>query len=450
MRPSSRVLEKLAIFQGQRLSYRTLDVEQIGSVYEALMGYHVVKIASPAVCLKPSRYWLEVSDILAQAPAQRTRWIKDTTGLAKSQATKLANALKGINDEDDAVKALDGFRVKNTERAKPGRLVLQPGAERKRTSSHYTPRSLSAPIVRKTLEPLLKCLGAEPKSEQLLRLTVCDPAMGSGAFLVEACRFLADELVAAWTRENQLEVIADAHDDVVNHARRLVAQRCLYGVDKNRFAVNLAKLSLWLVTLAKDLPFTFLDHALRHGDSLVGLDFERLKSFHWKPGKQLELCRRELENALDEAIGLRQQIQELALENGEARDREKKLLLEDADDALRRVRLIADLIVGAFFSTTKDKDREKERTRRLGLVTRWLDEGGESWGDRYEELDALRQELAGRIATFHWMIEFPEVFYAERPDPLVGDAINRVAFIDAFVGNPPFAGKNAIREMGGW
>ena len=441
-----RVLEKLVIFQGQRLSYRTLDVEQIGSVYEALMGYHVVKIASPAVCVRPTRYWLQVSDVLEQAPAQRVRWIKDTTGLAKSQAKKLAEALKEAKNEDDALQVLGDFRVKNTARAKPGRLVLQPGAERKRTSSHYTPRSLSAPIVRKTLEPLLKTLGPEPKSEQILRLTVCDPAMGSGAFLVEACRFLADELVAAWTRENQLAI---AHDDVVNHARRLVAQRCLYGVDKNRFAVNLAKLSLWLVTLAKDLPFTFLDHALRHGDSLLGLDFDQIKSFHWKPGKQLELCRRELESALDEAIALRQQIQELALENGEARDKEKKILLDDAEDALRRVRLIADLIVGAFFSAAKDKEREKERTRRLQLVTAWLDEGGEPWGERYEELGTLRAELQERLATFHWMVEFPEVFYAERPDPLAGDAVNHVAYIDAFVGNPPFAGKNGIREMGG-
>ena len=362
------------------------------------MGYHVVRVTSPAVCIKPTHYWLQASDVLAQPPAQRARWIQESTGLAKSPATKLADALKDAKTEEAVLDALDEFRVKKTERAKPGRLVLQPGAERKRTSSHYTPRSLSAPIVRKTLEPLLKALGPQPKSEQILRLTVCDPAMGSGAFLVEACRFLADELIAAWTRENQLEKVASVHEDVVNHARRLVAQRCLYGVDKNRFAVNLAKLSLWLVTLAKDLPFTFLDHALRHGDSLVGLDFDQIKSFHWKPGKQLELCRKELESALDDAIALRQQIQELALENGQARDKEKKILLDDAEDALRRVRLIADAIVGSFFSSTKDKEREKERTRRVQLVTAWL-QGGEPSGSEYEELAALGQDLHERIGA---------------------------------------------------
>lgn len=148
--------------------------------------------------------------------------------------------------------------------------MLQPGAERRRTSSHYTPRSLSEPIVRRALEPLFKVMGGAPASERILSLKVCDPAMGSGAFLVEACRFLGDQLVAAWTREKKVD-LAPKGDDIVMRARRLVAQRCLYGVDKNPFAVSLAKLSLWLVTLAKDEPFTFLDHALRCGDSLVGL-----------------------------------------------------------------------------------------------------------------------------------------------------------------------------------
>src|SRR5690606_20451392 len=111
---------------------------------------------------------------------------------------------------------------------------------------HYTPRSLSEPIVRRTIEPLLMAMSdtAEPSSEQLLSLKICDPAMGSGAFLVETCRFLADHVVAAWEREGQTDKIASGTEDVVTHARRLVAQRCLYGVDKNPFAVSLAKLSL--------------------------------------------------------------------------------------------------------------------------------------------------------------------------------------------------------------
>jgi type II restriction/modification system DNA methylase subunit YeeA len=163
--------------------------------------------------------------------------------------------------------------------------------------------------VQRTLEPLLAVMGPEPTSARILNLKVCDPAMGSGAFLVEACRFLAEHVVAAWTREGAIESVARDHGEPLLHARRLVAQRCLYGVDKNDAAVELAKLSLWLVTLSKTLPFTFLDHALRHGDSLVGLDFDQIRSFHWKPGSQLELFGKELDAALEEAEDRRSGVQ---------------------------------------------------------------------------------------------------------------------------------------------
>ena len=93
--------------------------------------------------------------------------------------------------------------------------------------------------------------------------------MGSGAFLVETCRQVGEHLLSAWRRTDSLPPIPPDEDEVLL-ARRTVAQRCLYGVDKNDMAVDLAKLSLWLATLAKEHPFTFLDHALRHGDSLVG------------------------------------------------------------------------------------------------------------------------------------------------------------------------------------
>ena len=171
-----------------------------------------------------------------------------------------------------------------------GRLVLQPGEERRRTGSHYTPRSLTEKVVRRTLEPLLACLGEARTADQILQLKICDPAMGSGAFLVAACRELAGEIVTAWTRRGELAAVIEKYGDAHLHARRLVAQQCLYGVDKNGAAVELAKLSLWLVTLSRQLPFTFVDHALQHGDSLVGLDFKQIEAFHWAPQGQVEMC----------------------------------------------------------------------------------------------------------------------------------------------------------------
>src|SRR6185295_6610378 len=102
-----------------------------------------------------------------------------------------------------------------------GSLVFQPSPERRRSGSHYTPRSLTEPIVSKTLEPVLARLGPHPTPEQLLDLKVCDPAMGSGAFLVEACRQLGEHLVTAWHHHQALPAIPPDEDEEL-HARRLV------------------------------------------------------------------------------------------------------------------------------------------------------------------------------------------------------------------------------------
>ena len=147
---------------------------------------------------------------------------------------------------------------------------------------------------------MLKQLGENPTPEQILNLKVCDPAMGSGAFLVEACRQLGDALMKAWHAHNDLPVIA-ADEEEALYAQRMVAQRCLYGVDKNPMAVDLAKLSLWLATLAKDHPFTFLDHSLRHGDSLVGLTRQQIAAFHWGPAKQQSLLEETIRSGLIES-----------------------------------------------------------------------------------------------------------------------------------------------------
>ena len=108
--------------------------------------------------------------------------------------------------------------------------------------------------------------------------------MGSGAFLVETCRQFADALIDAWGAHGEMPVIPPDEDEVI-HARRLVARKCLYGVDRNPMAVDLAKVSLWLSTLARDHPLTFVDHAFRHGDSLVGLSQRQIEAFHLGPGR---------------------------------------------------------------------------------------------------------------------------------------------------------------------
>jgi Eco57I restriction-modification methylase/MmeI, target recognition domain len=441
-----RILHKLVVFEGQRLSYRALDVEQIGSVYESLMGYHVLRLTSPAVRIGKHGMWIEAEAVRALTTTDRVKLFKESCGLNPGPIKALEKAIKDAkNDEAELVEALSAQAMGKKadilrHKAAAGRLVVQPGEERRRTGSHYTPRSLTEKVVKRTLEPLLACIGEDRNEEQILELKICDPAMGSGAFLVAACRELAGELVQAWTRSGELSAIIEQHGDAHLHARRLVAQRCLYGVDKNPAAVELAKLSLWLITLSKTLPFTFVDHALRHGDSLVGFDFDQIRAFHWKPQKQLELCEVTLREALEQAVELRQRILALADKEDPASQEEKRRLLDFSQQAIGRVRLVADVCVGAFFAESKDAARERERVRRLGLVEAWL-AGDES---KRAELEDWAREIRKAVSPFHWWIEFPEVFFEERPDPLEGGKVNRAALMEAVVGNPPFGGKNNI------
>jgi hypothetical protein len=461
-----RVLRSLLVLGEERLSYKALDVEQIGSVYENLMGYRVIELGAPAVCLKKTRAWIVGEELAGQAPGARARWLQEEAGLPKADADRAAKSTAGVRKADDLLEALiEGGHADAHSRRAAGRFVIQPGEERRRSGSHYTPRSLTAPIVEKTLAPLLAALprpavkkGAAPaegpSSEALLSLKICDPAMGSGAFLVEVVRQLGDHVVAAWRREGRAGALLPSHgpahdtETAAAQARRLVAQRCVYGVDRNPQAVTLAKLSLWLVTLAKDKPFSFVDHALRCGDSLVGLSIDQITGFHWKGGQQGEqrdLIDREIRDVLDEAVRAREAIAALARDDSPEGQREKERLLRDAEDAVGRLRILGDLVLGAFFSSTSDKEREAERVRRRDLVAAWL---GSGRGDS-PELMALAEDFRRRIPAFHWMIELPEVFWVKRPDPLNRGAHGGQAWMDGFVGNPPFAGKNSLLALEG-
>lgn len=310
-----RALARLLLRDGQRVSTRGLDVEQLGGVYAALLDHRVVRVA--------------------------------------------------------------------------GRLELRPGPERRRTGAHYTPRALTELVVRTTLAPVLAALGPAPSSARLLDLRICDPAMGAGAFLLAVVRSLADELAAAWIREGD----TDSSEPLVQRARRLVASRCIVGVDKDPCAVDLARLSLWLFTDARDLPLTCLDHALRCGDSLLGLTRDQLVRFHW-----------DLTAPVDPAL-------------------QAALTGDHAD----RARLLADLVVGAFFSRDRPRDREHERRRRHAAALAWL----RSDGPAPAALRQLQAALHASQRPFHWPLELPR------------------HGIDAVVGNPPFAGKNGITAVGG-
>jgi len=314
-----------------------------------------------------------------------------------------------------------------------GEMFLQPGEERRKTGSHYTPRALTQPIVETTLRPVLERLGAEVKPEQILDLKICDPAMGSGAFLVEACRQLADHLVAAWRRTGSMPDLP-LDEDPLLHARRLIAQRCIYGVDKNPLAADLARLSMWLVTFAREHPFTFVDHALRCGDSLVGLSREQISSLTLdvSKGKQIDTVRAIVAKQVALAEGLRKRIHSI----GDPPDNDQlDGLWQETNEALATVRTLGDLVIAAYFSVDSDKARKKAFEDLAAKVPAWLATG--QYGSELKELIAELREGDKGVAPFHWEIEFPEVFARENPG------------FDCFVGNPPFLGGTRISVASG-
>src|SRR5207302_39587 len=191
----------------------------------------------------------------------------------------------------------------------------------------------------------------------ILGLRVLDPALGSGAFLVEACRQLGDRVVSAWDRHASTPVLP-TDEDALQHARRLVAQRCLYGVDRNTMAADLAKLSLWLATLARDHEFTFLDPAIRHGDALVVLFRNEIGGLSWTAGGNVPFADMLVGDRIAKAEGERKRIREAVDGMGE---HELRPLLARADKHLEDVNLIGDAVVAAFFSAAKPTGREEAR-----------------------------------------------------------------------------------------
>lgn len=165
--------------------------------------------------------------------------------------------------------------------------TIAPSSERRHGGVHYTPRTLTAPIVAKTLEPLFAA-NLHPRT---LDYRVCDPAVGAGAFLLEAVRQMAGRMLA----------LGEETDLLV--AKRLVAMHCCYGLDISRWAVASCKIALWLECRAWHMPHAWLDHNIRQGDALVGVSRDQFVRFHWKPGPKHEPIP-QLEKVWDEAAEL--------------------------------------------------------------------------------------------------------------------------------------------------
>ncbi|MFW5943076.1 MAG: Eco57I restriction-modification methylase domain-containing protein, partial [Chloroflexota bacterium] len=404
--------------QGKEFAdYRTLGVRQLGSIYEGLLEY------------QPR---LAQEEMVAVKDGGQERWLP-------------------------ASEKPDGATV--TARRKAGQVYLVTDrGERKATGSYYTPEYIVRYIVEQTVGPLVEearggitddgpqttdggqrsAVGGQQSADggqafvdAILSLRVLDPAMGSGHFLVYATDYLA----LALATEPQVEPPATAEDDVVYWKRRVV-ERCIYGVDRNPLAVELAKLSLWLNTVAADRPLSFLDHHLKCGDSLVGAEVEDLG---WAPPTVLTRKQaRELEKVKEAgqmnllAYRLAQQLpavmgRVLEITEAESDSYESVQAKEAADRTVRQLKepfeAVADLWVSAYFGNEFDRATYEEARDAVGTPAALM------------QMPAVQRarQMAQERRFFHWELAFPEVFYDE-----AGNELGERAGFDAVVGNPPY------------
>jgi hypothetical protein len=452
----------------RRLSFRALDIEQIGHVYEGLLDHTARRAASVVLGLDgKNEPELPLGTLEAKTAEGAEKLVEFLTEETGKTAKAVAKALAAPVPDEFALQHACGNEMRLVERVRPfadfirtdsfgrllvilpGSLYVTRGSDRRSTGTHYTPRSLTEPVVRHTLEPLVYTGPAEglPQDQwmlkspkEILALKVCDLAMGSGAFLVQACRYLAERLVEAWERAerdhpDQVLVTPDGELSAASPAERLlppdaaerlalarryVADRCLYGVDINPMAVEMAKLSLWLITLQRDRPFTFLDHAFKCGDSLLGVtSVKQIENFSLRPGeRQVTFATANLFRYIDAAAEKRRALEELP-SNDNAQIGTKTRLHAEAEAATAKVKALSDCITAFELRGLDGEDYEEQRAVAA-------DHAELAMRKPTEEFQTYSNQQLRGCPTFQWSVEFPEVFVS--------------GGFDAFVGNPPFMG----------
>jgi len=300
---------------------------------------------------------------------------------------------------------------------------------RKSSGSFYTPRAVTTFLVRRTLGPLVRGRAAE----DILALRVLDPAMGSGAFLVAACRYLASAAEDAFIHEGRWHVHDVTPADRIA-LRREIASRCLFGVDLNPMAVQLARLSLWLATLAADKPLSFLDHHLVAGHSLVGAtpdDMARQPGggrVRKRPERLSLFDETEFPATLAHAAAVMSKVSNEPDDSADivrAKERALHTLLVE-HSSLSKWRAALDLWCATWFWDDGDAPG---RAVFLDLVSRLLDRPSTLPDRVATELLERSKAIATTQRFLHWPLTFPDVFVT---------ASDRPPGFDAVIGNPPW------------
>ena len=366
--------------RGERITYRDLDVRHLGDIYEGLLEYQP-RIANQGLVIVSSRGRETVEP--PSSPDQEVAYREGEVYL--------------LTDND----------------------------ERKATGSYYTPDYIVRYIVQNTLAPL-----CEDKSvDEILSLKILDPATGSGHFLVGVVDYLAKKLGTHPDAPHMTE--AASEETELAYWRRRVVESCVYGVDLNPMAVELAKLSLWLHTVAKGEPLSFLDHHIRCGNSLIGAKIENLSNLpelnqrrRQTSGSQTQILMTfPFTDRVATAIG-----HYLLIEEAESRTADqihaKEREFDIAQQMLRLHKGVANLWTSVYFDNDVSRATYQQALNALRSQNT----------DTLENLLSYRraQEIATEKRFFHWEIEFPEVFRDK-----FGREKDNPGF-DAVIGNPPY------------
>ncbi|URD53493.1 Eco57I restriction-modification methylase domain-containing protein [Chroococcidiopsis sp. CCNUC1] len=366
----------------------------------------------------------------------------------KGQLSRRVNyAALDVEELGSVYESLLDFHPQVLQRHSIYEFQLVTGSDRKTTGSYYTPPELVGQLIKSALEPVIEEKLKEAKTESekeaaLLSLKVCDPACGSGHFLLAAARRIGKELAIARTGEAQPGV------EPLRKAIRDIVQNCIYGVDLNPLAVDLCKVALWIEGFNRGLPLNFLDHRIKCGNSLVGvLDLacldEGIPDEAFKPvtGDDKQLASRwKKENKKQRETDLQGQ---LSLDFEGNLEQDRSLYAQAAKE------------VGAIAEFTTGDVRQKQVQYQQSRQDRgwWRDYSAcNLWTTAFfmplteQNLQllpttaALTQLLRGNTSTqkvveaanklaqekhfFHWCLEFPEVF--------------EVGGFDCVLGNPPW------------
>jgi len=364
------------------VDYETLQIRHLGSIYEKLLEYKL-DIASEDLTVDDGEY----------VPSE---------------------------EDDEIVVEKDEVYLKTDK------------GERKATGSYYTPDYIVQYIVENTVGELIdeKTDEAEEKGESeakaILEMEVLDPAMGSGHFLVGAVEYMAEELVSAVNRDIENGVWSEEQIDL-EEAKREIVSHCIYGVDVNPLAVELAKLSLWLTTLSEGKPLNFLDHKLKCGNSLIGTEIDKLPYF---PGedKKGNLYTPYIE-LLTEQVSKLDEIEDESIKDIKKKEELFKEIKESK--AYKRVKTLADARTATYFGVDIGGSRPKKRYMNLvneayyGSEKKWEERSSKRWVKK-------GFKVAEDKRFFHWQLEFPEVFFEK------GEFKENPGF-DVVIGNPPWA-----------